>query len=91
MRCGTRAGWQNDFTFRGAHTHTCISIYEYYTLLSLYTLKSRPPTPCNPLQIVGVLSPSEAAGKRLELGQAAAIKRCLTATRPPGRMGGWKG
>lgn len=73
------------------HTQTFVFIYTniIHTLLSLYTLNHRPPPLA--VQIVGVLSPSEATGKTLELGQAAAIKRCLTATRPLERMGGWKG
>lgn len=71
--CGTQAGWQNNFTFRDAHTHAHTLIFIYMniirTILSVYTLKHRPPTPCNLLQIVGVLSPSEAAGRRLELAR----------------------
>lgn len=50
------------------HTHTHVFIYMdiIHTILSGYTLKHRPPTPCNLLQIFGVLSPSETTGKRLE-------------------------
>lgn len=84
---GIQAGWQNNFTFRGVHAHTCIYRCRYNTLLSLYTLKRRPPHPLQSTPNCWCFEPFRGC----RLGHAAAIKRCLTATRPLGRMGGWKG
>lgn len=60
-------------TYTHTHTETQTLLFMYmnmiHTILSVYTLKCRSPTPCNLLQIVGVLSPSEVVGIRLELAR----------------------